>query len=49
MVAGPDGEFTLPGAWLALLDKGFGIFSESVSALQDTIDQGLADIWAAAL
>lgn len=49
VVTGRDGEFTLPGAWLSLLDQGFGIFSESVSALQDTIDQGLAAIWAAAL
>jgi ATP-dependent helicase HepA len=49
VVSGGDGEFTLPGAWLSLLDQGFGIFSESVSALQDTIDQGLAAIWAAAL
>lgn len=49
VVTAGDGEFTLPGAWLSLLDQGFGIFSESVSALQDTIDQGLAAIWAAAL
>jgi ATP-dependent helicase HepA len=46
VVTAPDGEFTLPGAWLALLDQAFGIFSQSVSALQDSIDQGLADIWA---
>ena len=48
VVTSPDDEFTLPGAWLSLLDQAFGIFSQSVSALQDTIDQGLADIWATA-
>jgi ATP-dependent helicase HepA len=48
VVTSPDDEFTLSGAWLGLLDQGFGIFSESVSALQDTIDRGLADIWATA-
>lgn len=48
VVTSPDGEYTLPGAWLSLLDQGFGIFGQSVSALQDTIDQGLADIWATA-
>ena len=48
VVTAPDGEFTLPGAWLSLLDDGFGIFRESVSALQDTIDQGLDSIWATA-
>ena len=48
VVTSPDDEFTLPGAWLGLLDRGFGIFSQSVSALQDTIDRGLADIWATA-
>jgi ATP-dependent helicase HepA len=48
VITSPDSELTLPGAWLSLLDQAFGIFTESVSALQDTIDQGLADIWAAA-
>lgn len=48
VVTSPDAEFTLPGAWLSLLDHAFGIFTQSVSALQDTIDQGLASIWAAA-
>jgi ATP-dependent helicase HepA len=47
--ASPEGEYTLPGAWLTLLDQAFGIFSQSVSALQDTIDQGLASIWEAAV
>ena len=48
VVTGSDGEYTLPGSWLTLLDEAFGIFGQSVSALQDSIDQGLADIWAAA-
>jgi ATP-dependent helicase HepA len=48
VITGPDGEYTLPGAWLSLLDQAFGIFGQSVSALQDTIDQGLANIWAVA-
>ena len=48
VVLGSDGEYTLPGAWLALLDRAFGIFGQSVSALQDSIDQGLAGIWAVA-
>jgi ATP-dependent helicase HepA len=47
-VTSTDCEYLLPGAWLGLLDQGFGIFSQSVSALQDTIDEGLADIWATA-
>ena len=48
VVLGSDGEYSLPGSWLVLLDQAFGIFGQSVSALQDSIDQGLADIWAAA-
>jgi ATP-dependent helicase HepA len=47
-VASPGSEFTLPGAWLSLLTRGFGIFGQSLSALQDTIDQGLPGIWGAA-
>jgi ATP-dependent helicase HepA len=49
VLASPDGDYTLPDAWLALLDRGFDIFSQSVSTLQDTIDQHLADLWAAAV
>lgn len=45
----PDGEYALPTAWLSLLDQGFGIFGQSVSTVQDAIDQRLADVWAAAL
>lgn len=48
-LSSPDGEYTLTGAWLALLDRGFEIFSQSVSTLQDAIDQRLADVWAAAI
>jgi ATP-dependent helicase HepA len=48
VVIGTDGEFGLPGSWLAMLEQAFGIFGQSVSALQDSIDQGLADIWAVA-
>ncbi len=44
-----EGEYSLTGAWLALLTEGFGIFTESVSALQDAIDQELPTIWAAAI
>lgn len=47
VVTSPDGEYAFLGAWLSLLTGAFSIFSQSVSALQDTIDQGLAAIWAA--
>ena len=49
VVTSPDGEDAFPGAWLSLLTGAFGIFSQSVSALQDPIDQGLAAIWAAGI
>ena len=45
----PDGQDTFPGAWLSLMTGAFGIFSQSVSALQDSIDQGLTAIWAAGM
>ncbi len=47
VVTSPDGEDAFLGAWLSLLTEAFGIFNRSVSALQDSIDQGLAAIWAA--
>ena len=47
VVTSPDGEDAFLGAWLSLLTGAFGIFSQSVSALQDAIDQGLPAIWAA--
>lgn len=37
------------GAWLHLLMNGYGIFTDSVSTLQDAIAQSLADVWAGAL
>jgi ATP-dependent helicase HepA len=46
VVTSPDGQDAFPGAWLSLLMGAFGIFSQSVSALQDSIDQGLTAIWA---
>ena len=49
VVTSPDGEDAFPGAWLHLLTGAFGIFSQSVSALQDSIDQGLTAIWAAGM
>ena len=49
VVTSPDGEDAFPGAWLSLLTGAFGIFSQSVSALQDSIDQGLTAIWAAGM
>lgn len=49
VVTSPDGEDAFPGAWLSLLTGAFGIFSQSVSALQDPIDQGLAAIWSAGI
>lgn len=49
VVTSPDGEDAFPGAWLSLLTGAFGIFSQSVSALQDSIDRGLAAIWAAGM
>ena len=49
VVTSPDGEDAFPGAWLHLLTGAFGIFSQSVSALQDSIDQGLTAIWTAGM
>ncbi len=47
VVHSPDGEYAFLGAWLSLLTGAFGLFAQSVSALQDTIDQGLPAVWAA--
>jgi ATP-dependent helicase HepA len=47
VITSPDGEHVFLGAWLSLLAGAFSIFSQSVSALQETIDEGLAAIWAA--
>jgi ATP-dependent helicase HepA len=49
VVTSPEGEYSLTGAWLSLLTEGFGIFTGSVSALQDAIDQELPTIWADAV
>lgn len=49
VVTGADGKYTFPGDWLTLLDEGFGIFSQSVSTVQDTIDQELPGVWATAV
>ncbi|KAB8171194.1 restriction endonuclease subunit R [Streptomyces sp. 3MP-14] len=40
---------TLIGGWLSLLTNGYGVFTTSVSTLQDAIAQGLAGVWGAAM
>jgi ATP-dependent helicase HepA len=42
----PDGLLT---AWVKLLSSGFGIFSESISALQEAVDDLADDLWTAVL
>lgn len=49
VITSPDGEFAFPGAWLRLLADGFGVFTGSVSALQDAIDAALPAVWERAL
>jgi len=44
-----DDDESFPAAWLQLLEDGYGVFSESVSTLQDAIAAGLTDTWASAL
>lgn len=44
-----DSDESFGAAWLHLLEDGYGIFSESVSTLQDAIAAGLADTWKLAL
>ena len=48
VLAHADAEDCFSGAWLALLTGGFAIFTESVSTLQDAIEQGLAEVWSTA-
>lgn len=43
------GDDTFGGSWLTLLERGFHIFTESVSALQDSIAQGTPVLWSQAL
>ena len=42
----PDG---LPTAWIKVLTSGFGIFSESISSLQEIVDDLAGDLWATVL
>jgi len=49
VLTSPEVDYSLSGAWLALLDQGFGVFAESVSALQDGIEQVLPAVWRAAV
>ena len=49
-VLGAPGDVeSLSGAWLVVLSKGYQVFSESVSTLQDAIAQGLGRVWGGAL
>lgn len=48
-LSGTDSDLSFSDAWFALLDRGFGIFTDSVSALQDAIDASLPAVWQAAL
>ncbi|MFW6600445.1 protein DpdE [Propionibacteriaceae bacterium Y2011] len=42
----PDGLLT---AWVKVLSSGFGIFGESISTLQEAVDDLAEDLWTAAL
>ncbi len=42
----PDGLLT---AWVKLLSSGFGIFGESISTLQEVVDDLAEDVWTAVL
>ena len=42
----PDG---LPTAWIKVLTSGFGIFSESISTLQEVVDDLAGDLWTTVL
>lgn len=44
-----DGASTISGAWAALLGQGYRVFDRSLSSLQDAVEVGLDDVWAAAL
>lgn len=48
VIVGANSDLGFCGAWLTLLDQGFGIFGESVSALQDAIDGALPWLWQSA-
>ncbi|MEU6798690.1 protein DpdE [Nonomuraea wenchangensis] len=48
IVSGADSDLGFGDTWLTLLDEGFGIFRESVSALQDAIDGILPWLWQSA-
>ncbi|NYI97116.1 ATP-dependent helicase HepA [Streptomonospora nanhaiensis] len=47
-IAGVDAD-TLTEAWAELLENGYGLFTESVSTLQDAIAEGLPRTWRLAL
>jgi len=49
VITSPEEEFAFSGAWLKLLTDGFGVFSGSVSALQDAIESALPAVWEAAV
>lgn len=44
-----EGNEAYCGAWAALLHDGYSLFTDSVSTLQDTIDESVSRVWQAAL
>ncbi|MEV5412984.1 protein DpdE [Thermopolyspora sp. NPDC052614] len=48
VIVGTNSDLGFCSAWLTLLDQGFDIFRESVSALQDAIDGALPWVWQSA-
>ncbi|WSG60909.1 protein DpdE [Nocardia sp. NBC_01730] len=48
-VADHDPGASFLEAWAQLLTRGFRVFSDSVSTLQDAISEGLNEVWTAAL
>lgn len=49
LLAQVDGLASISGAWTALLRDGYRIFDNSLSSLQDAIEVGLDEVWAAGL
>ncbi|QYN37793.1 hypothetical protein K1T35_11440 [Pseudonocardia sp. DSM 110487] len=49
VLAQADGLSTISGAWVELLGDGYRIFDSSLSSLQDAVEVGLDDVWAAGL
>jgi ATP-dependent helicase HepA len=45
VLTGAAGEFSMSQGWRSLLVDGYGIFDESLSALQEAVESGLDEVW----